>query len=1056
MPRFAWLACLALLATFFSAYGEEDTSAVYVEPWMLGEFDDPRTLEGLRALYNATGGDQWKNPISTIRCYEGIDIAAEIGKLGGSYSYNLLLDNARPGLEACEVHQECLNSEEFLIECYYRYHDRPFFTPNVTLCFWEGTSCCLSYSISAGTGMISEREFVANRTIFQIQPGYRVFSPLFQPSIQSLDTQGAEVVLAYECESELALRALGLSNYSLSGTIPPEINLLDGLEWLDFSNNDGLTGEIPTEMAEIKFMISADLRNTSMHCGNHCPLPDFLAFTNEQLPTKYVGMTCSGVSTQKVLIEDHAAEFEGSGVYALDPDYFEFATCECLPGYKAVRSKESDGRNVLRCNLQPAGSGPIWYAIMIPIAVFVLLAGILLWRYHATIYKEIRASRVARIKRNGTPGLLTGKNLQHVLQWQGLNPEEPLEVSLVVTDVKGSSSLWEWHAVAMDVATEVHDKLMRKLIPKFCGYEVTTEGDSFTIAFHDPLDAIQYCLAAQTELLQQDWPDEFEEKEDTASVVGESGQILFKGLRVRMAIATGVVDRIKIHSVTKRAEYFGGAAHEVMELSHYPDGGQILMSRMTYAHIIPRISGLLAPGKDEQRVKKKQLEHTFLRALRTSTTVFRGKRFSWSRRSNPKVPPIFLEQEDCIPVVIDMGTHVVGNIVLADESDLGNGSELVQVLAGRLIERACYFPALPTVAKLSPGFFDAPMASDGFRRMLSRYTSNKDVRIEMADGTMQRQTRASIDTIHHNKPIGAVTVVFCRVERFSEVAAYNLEVAEASMEQYLDTVRRALTACDGYECQEQDGALMIAFSDPLKAVEWCLLVQESLMQVDWDPRLLEIKAAREVSLQLPWQEADHSPSPSHAHTLADVDAGACPVLWRGLRACMGVFQDVPVAVCPHRSTGRADYFGTFVNRAARLMGASMGGEVLLPMELAERVLDEMESKHSDSCIAQDRRATHVELHHAGAYKFKGVPGELQVGLLLPKALGGRALARHGNQKVMAPKFSRLAVGSLSVRLVETSLPQLPKPKELLPMRLSLLRTLSSMTQDGKHPSSMPT
>lgn len=1053
MARCARLTCWMLLATVLRASDDGVGSGILPDPWMLGEYDDPNTLAGLRAVYDATNGSQWKNPIASIQCHPGIDIAAEIGKLGGSFSFNLLLDNARPGQEACEIHQDCLASREFNIVCYFSYYDRPFFTPNVTLCFWEGTSCCLEYSISAGTSATKSPEFLTNRTIFQIQPGFRIFSPLFQPSIQSLDSQGYEVVLAYECESKLSLRALGLSNYSLVGFVPPEIKLLGGLEWLDMSNNVGLNGEIPLEMGEMKYIISADFRNTTMHCGNHCPLPDFLSFDNERLPTKYVGMTCRGVSTQKDLVNETMLQFEGSGVYALDPDYFDFVTCECVPGYKAVRFKDNNGRQVLRCDLVKPGSGPVWYAIMIPVAVFVLLAGVLLWRYHATIYKEIRAGRVARIKRNSTPGLLTGKNLQHVLQWQGMDIGESLEVSLVVTDVKGSSSLWEWQAVAMDVATEIHDKLMRRLIPKFCGYEVTTEGDSFTIAFHDPLDAIQYCLAAQLELLQQDWPEDFESNEETATVVGKSGQLLFKGLRVRMAIATGPVDRVKIHSVTKRAEYYGGAAHEVTELSHYPDGGQVLMSRATYAHIIPRISGLLAPGKDELRVKRKQLGKTFMRALRKSTVFLRNKSLSWSRRSNPKVPPVFLEQEDCIPVVIDMGTHVVGNIVLADESHLGNGTELVQVLSGRLIERACLFPALQTTSKLSPGFFDAPMALDGFRRMLCRHTSSKDVCVEMTGSTIPRQTRVSMEIMNQRNPIGAVVVVFCRVERYSEIAAYDLEVAEASLELYLETARRALTRCDGYECQEQDGTLMTAFLDPVKAVEWCLLLQESLMHVDWDPRLLEIKAACKVHFQDPWMDADHTSSSINA--LEAADATAPQVLWCGLRACMGLFQDVPVAVCPHRSTGRADYFGTFVNRAARLMGASMGGEVLLPMELAERVMDEMESKEAESCKSQDRRPTQVELHHAGGYKFKGVPGEMQVGLLLPKALGGRAMARKGNQKTSAAKFAKLSVGSLSTRVVETSLPNLPKKNEGMSLRLSMFRSLSSRPQIGEHPQSNP-
>ena len=32
---------------------------------------------------------------------------------------------------------------------------------------------------------------------------------------------------------------------------------------------------------------------------------------------------------------------------------------------------------------------------------------------------------------------------------------------------------------------------------KFYGYEVLTEGDAFLVSFHEPLDAVAWCLACQ-------------------------------------------------------------------------------------------------------------------------------------------------------------------------------------------------------------------------------------------------------------------------------------------------------------------------------------------------------------------------------------------------------------------------------------------------------------------------------------------------------------------------------------------------------------------------------
>ena len=57
-------------------------------------------------------------------------------------------------------------------------------------------------------------------------------------------------------------------------------------------------------------------------------------------------------------------------------------------------------------------------------------------------------------------------------------------------------------------ALKRHDHLLRKLLRKFHGYEVKTEGDAFMVAFFTPLDAILWCIAVQKALLESKWPEE--------------------------------------------------------------------------------------------------------------------------------------------------------------------------------------------------------------------------------------------------------------------------------------------------------------------------------------------------------------------------------------------------------------------------------------------------------------------------------------------------------------------------------------------------------------------
>jgi hypothetical protein len=52
------------------------------------------------------------------------------------------------------------------------------------------------------------------------------------------------------------------------------------------------------------------------------------------------------------------------------------------------------------------------------------------------------------------------------------------------------------------------------------------------------------------------------------------------------------------------------------------------------------------------------------------------------------------------------------------------------------------------------------------------------------------------------------------------------------------------------------------------------------------------------------------------------------VVFRGPRVKMGIYSGVPTRVLPHSTSGRADYFGPLVNRAARYCpAAARGGQV---------------------------------------------------------------------------------------------------------------------------------
>ena len=46
------------------------------------------------------------------------------------------------------------------------------------------------------------------------------------------------------------------------------------------------------------------------------------------------------------------------------------------------------------------------------------------------------------------------------------------EITVVITDVEGSTELWEDDYELMTHAQEMHDSILRSLIGRYCGYEV--------------------------------------------------------------------------------------------------------------------------------------------------------------------------------------------------------------------------------------------------------------------------------------------------------------------------------------------------------------------------------------------------------------------------------------------------------------------------------------------------------------------------------------------------------------------------------------------------------
>jgi predicted ATPase/class 3 adenylate cyclase len=160
-------------------------------------------------------------------------------------------------------------------------------------------------------------------------------------------------------------------------------------------------------------------------------------------------------------------------------------------------------------------------------------------------------------------------------------------VTLLFTDIEGSTRLWEAEPERMAVALRRHDDLVRAAIEDADGYVFKTVGDAFCAAFATAEAAISAALAAQRALACEDWPTR-------------------RPLRVRMGLHTGACEE-------RDGDYFGPVVNRIARLEAVAHGGQIVVSGTT-AEFVSRSLGHDASLRDLGLHRLKDLgrpEHVF-------------------------------------------------------------------------------------------------------------------------------------------------------------------------------------------------------------------------------------------------------------------------------------------------------------------------------------------------------------------------------------------------------------------------------------------------------------
>lgn len=280
------------------------------------------------------------------------------------------------------------------------------------------------------------------------------------------------------------------------------------------------------------------------------------------------------------------------------------------------------------------------------------------------------------------------------------------------------------------------------------------------------------------------------------------------------------------------------------------------------------------------------------------------------------------------PHVVSLGSH------LLDPSPASPPLLLMEVMPQILSRRT--FPPPLTLGMVEPGYRDAPGADEPVAFVYVKIS--KPAEVQEAE---QVRPAVSDDTI-------------LRV-----LTAYNVALGRATK-----LMRQLLRQCGGYECKEPEaGKLTLAFRHLEDAIAWSCILQTELLSFAWPETVLE------------WGEC-----------LETRHAESTNLLWRGLRVKIGIAYGMPTSKAP-LNTGRADYFGSVPNLAARLMAVAQPGQLLVDGQLAS--IRDLQWREDGCAVLLSQQAGAVEFTQLGYLQVKGLDDPKLVYQVLPAHLRGR-------------------------------------------------------------------
>jgi predicted ATPase/class 3 adenylate cyclase len=236
-------------------------------------------------------------------------------------------------------------------------------------------------------------------------------------------------------------------------------------------------------------------------------------------------------------------------------------------------------------------------------------------------------------------------------------------VTLLFTDIEGSTRLWETEPVGMRAALERHDRIVRDAAESAGGYVFKTVGDAFCVAFATAGAGLVAAVAAQRALAIEDWCD------------GVT-------IRVRMALHSG-------ECTERDNDYFGPTVNRTARLEAIGHGGQLLLSGATADGLGPELpDGVSLRDLGQHRLKDlvapERVFQVVLDGLRSDFPPVRSLGNATYRHNLPRYSTSFVGRATELREVLDL---VAGGSLVTLTGPGGSGKTRLAVhVAVELLE----------------------------------------------------------------------------------------------------------------------------------------------------------------------------------------------------------------------------------------------------------------------------------------------------------------------------------------------------------------------------------